>query len=42
MEIKKNFASILLNISNRMIKACTASYLSAGAEEMPKSMKNLR
>ncbi|WP_315068358.1 hypothetical protein [uncultured Clostridium sp.] len=42
MEIKKIFASILLNISNRMTKACTASYLSAGVEEMPESMKNLR
>jgi len=42
MEIKKIFANILFNITKRMIKTSSASYLSAGVEDMPESMKNLR
>lgn len=42
MKVKKMCAKVLLNVSKRMIKASTASYLSAGVEEMPESMKKLR
>jgi len=42
MRIKNFFANILFNISNRMTRACTASYLTAGVENIPESMKNLR
>lgn len=42
MKIKKICAKILLNASKRMIKSSTVSYLTAGVEEMPESMKKLR
>lgn len=42
MKIKEMCAKILLNFSKEMIKASPASFLSAGVEEMPESMKKLR
>lgn len=42
MTIKEFFINILFIISNRMTKACTASYCGYGIEEMPESMKKMR
>lgn len=42
MKIKKMCAKMLLNVSKEMIKAGTASWLSAGVEKMPESMKKSR
>lgn len=42
IKIKEICAKLLLNISNIMITASTASFSSAGVEEMPESMKKLR
>ncbi|WP_278247426.1 hypothetical protein [Clostridium beijerinckii] len=42
MGIKKMIANLLLNLSKSMTKSSMASYGSAGIEDMPESMKNLR
>jgi len=39
MMIKKLTAEILKKASEKMVTSATASYLSAGAEEMPEKMR---